>query len=115
MVEVNERTNAITITQGDSGDVSIRIIDSDGQDYVPVEGDTVRFAVKKYYTDSEPLLVINVPIDTMILHFNPQDTKNLEAGPAKGRYKYDMELTRTGGLVDTFIPRADFIVLEEVM
>lgn len=113
MVDVKGTT--ITITRGDSAAIRVQIIDFDGNEYVPVEGDTVRFALKKNYTDDEPLLVKPIPISTMDLILMPEDTKNLESGPIRGRYKYDIELTREDGMVDTFIPRADFIVLEEVL
>lgn len=113
---VTVRGNAITITRGDSGILDVHIYDDDnGGEYTPVEGDTIRFALKRNYTDAEPILVKNIPIATMQLHFDPADTKNLESGPIRGRYKYDIELTRSDGSVDTFIPRADFFVLEEVM
>ena len=113
MVDVKGTT--ITITRGDSAVIEVQIIDMNGQQYTPVEGDSIRFAVKKNYTDSEPLLVKNIPIATMNLILSPEDTKNLESGPIRGKYKYDIELTRSDGMVDTFIPRADFIVLEEVL
>lgn len=113
MVDVKGTT--ITITRGDDAAIEVQIIDSDGSIYEPAEGDSVRFALKKNYTDSEPLLVIDIPISTMILRIRSEDTKQLESGPMRGRYKYDIELTRADGWVDTFIPRADFLVLEEVM
>ena len=113
MVDVKGTT--ITITRGDSAIIGVQIIDFDGQEYVPVEGDSIRFALKKNYSDSEPLLVKAIPITTMQLILDPLDTKNLESGPIRGKYKYDIELTRANGMVDTFIPRADFIVLEEVL
>lgn len=113
MVDVKGTT--ITITRGDSAVIDVQIIGIDGQIYTPVIGDTVRFAVKKNYADSEPLLNINIPIASMQLVLRPEDTKNLESGPIRGKYKYDIELTRVDGSVDTFIPRADFIVLEEVL
>lgn len=113
MVEVKGTT--ITITKGDSAILEVQIFEADGSPYTPVEGDTVRFAMKKNYSDPEPLLIIPIPISTMILMIEPQHTKNLESGPIRGRYKYDVELVRSDGLVDTFIPRADFIVLEEVL
>lgn len=114
MVDVKGTT--ITITRGDSGAILVKIYNDDKTEYVPVEGDTVRFALKKNYTDAEPLLVKDIPISTMELILAPEDTKNLECGPVRGKYKYDIELVREQGTwVDTFIPRADFLVLEEVL
>lgn len=105
----------ITMTQGDSAVIKIQIFNSDGSEYIPSEGDRVRFALKKAYNDPEPLLIKEIPISTMELVLNPEDTKQLQAGVTRGKYKYDIELTRPGNVVDTFIPRADFIVLEEVL
>lgn len=113
MVEV--RGTTITITKGDDATIAVQIFDSDGSEYVPRTGDKVRFAMKKNYSDAEPVLVKDIPISTMELILKPADTKNLESGPVRGKYKYDIELTKADGTVDTFIPRADFIILEEVL
>lgn len=113
MVEVNGTT--ITITKGDTGFITVGIRNADGSAYIPQQGDVVRFAMKKNYSDSETLIEKNIPLDTMMLRLDPEDTKDLEAGPSRGKYKYDIELTRADGQIDTFIPRADFIVLEEVL
>lgn len=107
--------NTITITRGDSAVFTLDIFDLLKEKYIPEEGDTIRFAVKKNYTDPEPLIVKDIPISSMELILMPEDTKNLDSGPVRGRYKYDIELQRNGVWVDTVIPRADFIVLEEVL
>ena len=112
MVDVKGTT--ITITRGDSAIIGVQIYNSDGTEYVPVEGDSIRFAVKKNYSDVEPLILKDIPISSMEFVLMPEDTKELDSGPIRGKYKYDIELTRADGMVDTFIPRADFIVLEEV-
>ena len=66
--------------------------------------------MKKDYDDEEPLLLINIPIDTMILVITPEDTKSLEFG----KYVYDVELTKVNGDVDTFITKARIDLTEEV-
>lgn len=100
----------ITLTRGDSFIADISIADQDDNPYTPVEGDSIRFAMKSSYKDAEPLLVKNVPIDTMTLVIDPEDTKSL----AFGRYVYDIELTKDSGEVDTFITKAIFKITEEV-
>jgi len=113
---VTIKGTTIIMTKGDSAYITVSILNADGTEYVPQAGDTVRFAMKRDYTDQEPLLVINIPTETMELVIRPDDTKDLEAGQIHGRYKYDLELSRENGeVIDTFIPRADFIVLEEVL
>ena len=107
---VNDRTNGISLTRGDTFKAKVSIIDSEGAAYVPNEGDKIRFAMKKNYDDEEPLLLINIPIDTMILEITPEDTKSLEFG----KYVYDVELTKANGDVDTFITKARIDLTEEV-
>lgn len=107
---VNDRTNRISLTRGDTFKAKVSITDSKGAAYVPNEGDKIRFAMKKDYDDKEPLLLINIPIDTMILVITPEDTKSLEFG----KYVYDVELTKANGDVDTFITKARIDLTEEV-
>ena len=113
MVDIKGTT--ITITKGDSARIAIKICNMDGTKYTPSSEDTIRFAMKKDYNDAEPILVKTIPVDTMMLSIDPEDTKNLKAGQKDGRYKYGIELRKPGNIVDTFIPRADFIILEEVL
>lgn len=100
----------ITLTRGDSFIAEISITDQDNKPYIPVAGDSVRFAMKASYEDAEPLLVKNVPIDTMKLVLDPEDTKHISFG----KYVYDIELTKATGEVDTFITKAMFKIMEEV-
>lgn len=113
MIDIKGTT--ITITKGDTALITVQAFNPDGSAYEPEEGDRIRFAMKRNFYDAEPLLVKDIPIDTMELRLDAEDTKNLEAGPANGRYKYDIELSKADGTIDTFIPRATLIVLEEVM
>lgn len=100
----------ITLTRGDTFMAQISITDSNGNPYVPAEGDSVRFAMKSHYTDSEPLLVKDIPIDTLKLILEPADTKEFDFGT----YVYDIQLTKTTGEVDTFITTAKIKITEEV-
>lgn len=100
----------INMTRGDTVCIEIGIMTRSGETYTPVEGDTIRFAMKRRYKDPEPLLVIDIPFDTMLLTINPEDTSSF----AFGSYKYDIEITKADGVVDTFIPRAEINILEEV-
>lgn len=100
----------ITLTRGDTFTALITITDSDGNVYIPNTGDKIRFAMKTDYSDEAPLLVKDIPIDTMILELEPGDTKSL----AFGKYVYDIELTKATGEVDTFITKAILKLTEEV-
>lgn len=109
--------NAITLTRGDSLLLKVNIT-QDGEPYTPGSGDKVRFAVKHRtlkedksdYTDETPLILKDIPTDTMLLQLDPEDTKDL----AFGKYVYDIEITFPDGYVDTFITRESFKLTEEV-
>lgn len=104
------KKTTITLTRGDTFHANIIMHDSEGEPYYPVEGETIRFAMKKDYSDPEPLLVIDVPYDTMELIINPADTKDLDFG----NYVWDMQITRLNGDIDTFITKASLVLTEEV-
>lgn len=99
----------ITITRGDTGFIQIPLFNNDNESYTPVEGDSLRFAVKKKYKDEECLILKSIPIETLILEIAPQDTKPLDFA----KYVYDIEFTDSYGHVSTFIEGA-FIVDKEV-
>lgn len=108
---------SITLTRGDTLRVKINIT-VDGEEYTPVAGDSIRFAVKhnimnqkrSEYKDTQPLLIKQIPYDTMILELEPQDTKSLPFDT----YVYDIEITFEDGTVDTFITEAKFVITPEV-
>ena len=109
--------NKITMTRGDTLRAAVAMT-RDGTEYTPVEGDSVRFAMKnkkmtfgnKEYTDADPLILKSIPIDTMILELDPEDTKPYSFG----EYVYDIEITFANGRVDTFITNSPFILSPEV-
>ena len=101
----------ITLTRGDSALIALTLTYKNGDFYEPAEGDQIRFAVKKTFNDLvPPLLVVNIPTDTLLLYISPEDSKQL----AYGQYKYDIQLTTGSGDVDTFIDRANLVITEEV-
>lgn len=67
----------ITLTRGDTFSALITITDPNDNQYIPTNGDRIRFAMKNDYNDETPLLIKEIPIDTMILTLNPEDTKHL--------------------------------------
>jgi len=100
----------IQMTRGDTCKVSVGMTTQSGEEYKPVEGDVVRFAMKKKYSDAEELISKVIPNDTLLLHLEPQDTKELDFG----KYVYDIQITYANGDVDTFIDRATLELTEEV-
>lgn len=101
--------NNITLTRGDTLYLTV-LMTKNGVSYTPVEGEKVRFAMKKKIDDEEPLILKDISIDTMTLKLVPEDTKTLKYGS----YKYDIEYTSVDGDVDTFIGPANFNITEEV-
>ena len=107
----------IKMVRGDSVIIKVSMIMND-EDYVPVEGDSIRFAMKHRdfnstrteYADAEPLLVKDIPITDCMLRLNPEDTKQF----GFGSYVYDIEITFADGFVDTFIKNAKISLLPEV-
>lgn len=89
----------ITMTRGDTLVLKIRMT-KDGVEYTPSAGDSVRFAMKARYSDEDVVLEKNIPIDTLVLEIEPQDTKSLEM---RSSYVYDIQLTTADGKIDTFI------------
>lgn len=100
----------ITLTRGDTLIAQISITDSEDNPYIPVEGDSVRFAMKSDYSDVNPLIEKDIPIDTLKLVLEPEDTKKLPFGT----YVYDIQLTKSTGEVDTFITKSKLKLTEEV-
>lgn len=108
MVKITGTT--ITMTRGDTLLLEVGMTDTSGNAYTPVEGDLVRFAVKKSYNDRNTVIYKEIPNDTLILRLEPEDTKRMSFG----KYVYDIQITFADGTVDTFIAEAQFILAEEV-
>lgn len=110
MVTING--TSISVTHGDTLDLTIEILYPDGSPYVVRDGDVIRFALKQRYTDAEPLICKEIPHAGMNLRLEADETKQLRAGGPS--YVYDIQITMEDGTVCTFIDRAKFTVTEEV-
>lgn len=117
-MSVKVKKNKIEMTRGDTLYLTVSLTDRDGSEYIPAEGDAIRFALKDTalnragtdYADEEPLIVKDVDMETMQLKLDPADTKPL----GFGTYVYDMQITKANGDVDTFIPPTSFVLTPEV-
>lgn len=103
------KNNRITLTRGDTLIAKV-LIKKDGEEYIPSDRDEIRFAMKKNYLDSQPLILKPIPSDTQILRLDPEDTKPL---PFNTKYVYDIQITFANGIVDTFV-KGDLTLTEEV-
>jgi len=111
MLKIDNENN-ITITKGDTLTLTLNL-KKDGDDYVPVEGDTIRFAVSKGFvgeTAYQLLIEENVPVDSLTFTVSSEKMELLSHASA---YNYDVELTHGDGSVDTVIS-AQIKVLGEV-
>ena len=114
MYSVNGTT--ITLTRGDTMLLLVGM-KRDGEPYTPQPGDSVRFALKQSlnpkgteFREKNPLILKDIPTDTMILRLDPDDTKPF----GFGTYRYDIEITFANGYVDTFITNSRFDLTPEV-
>lgn len=113
---VNINGTKIKLTRGDTLRVLVSL-SMDGEHYTPQEGDAVRFAMRPAGLNSagteyaNPISVTKtIPIDTMILELEPEDTKSLGFGD----YAYDIQITFADGTVDTPIATASLKLTPEV-
>ncbi len=98
--------NTIYLTRGDTLRASLSIKQNE-IDYIPVDGDSIRFAMKRAdlnssktdFLDKKPLVEKNIPIETLQLKLDSSDTAALPFGV----YAYDIQITMADGTVDTFI------------
>jgi hypothetical protein len=79
-MSVNIKSNGLIImNRGDTLITTISIFNPDGTEYIPdPNNDTLRFALKKNYDDAEPLILKDIPVDTMVLRIDAEDTKILD-------------------------------------
>lgn len=114
MVTINGTT--INLTRGDTLRVQITLT-QDGETYTPEVGDAVRFAMRPAGLNSKGTaykydicLTKAIPISTMVLELEPDDTEELDFG----EYVYDIQITFADGTVDTPIPTSKLILTPEV-
>ena len=105
----------ISLVRGDTAyfDVPLVEVDDEGHEtpYTPREGEVLRFALSDKFgaNRSEVFIYKDIPIDTLVLKIEPEDTKPLKFG----KYKYDIEFTDIFGNVTTVL-EATFTVAKEV-
>lgn len=108
VLKIDPHSKTITLTRGNTLKATVVLKKrSCGEDYIPIEGDTITFELKKRFIDKgEPLITRLVPWDTMILELRPEDTNGLDPG----EYNYDLTIIKADGTVDTVINEAKFII-----
>jgi hypothetical protein len=109
--------NRISITRGDSAQITLTIRDRvTGRPFVPGTDDRLTFTVKRELSDEIPLVVKTLDNGIVrreqdcLLVLAPEDTAQIPFGT----YRYDVELVLASGYTDTVIPPSPFIVTGEV-
>lgn len=107
MFKIDKKTNKIFLTKGDNAELTIDVIDSNGNARGIYDDDVVVMTVRKH-VNSDVAITKTAVKNT--ISFIPDDTKSLEAG----QYRYDIQLTTFGGNIYTIIPDACFEIGVEV-
>lgn len=107
--------NTIRLTRGNTFRtvVDLEVMGDDGEltPYIPDEADEVVFTAKRNYGDEEIIIEKVIPHDTMLLHFTPEDTKDL---PQPSVYVYDIVIRYADGDVYTPVSEAILEIRPEV-
>lgn len=101
----------INLTRGDSGVLNLKC--TNGETSYLETGDVLYLTVKKDIYTKDIIfqkLITNFYEDSAIIEIQPENTKNLDYGV----YKYDIQLTKVDGTINTLIPPSDFVVSGEV-
>lgn len=106
MLKIDTKTMTISMTKGDAEYIVFSAEDDEGQAYVPVAGDMLKFGVAKK-VDTDPIFQIENTMDDdaeefWTIEIEPEHTRELKLG----EYVFDVELTTSTG-PDTIIGETD--------
>ena len=105
MLNIDPKTNKITIINGDTGIIHIQI-----DNYQLKEGDVLRFTVKSNVYDNEEVICKEytefLEDGSCILILDSEDTQKLDAGT----YYYDVQVNLADGRVDTIIGPCKLVI-----
>lgn len=93
----------IKLTRGDSATLAVSL-----QGYDMQEGDTLTLSCK--VDPSKTAYLFQLTATDQKFTFTPETTAGLDFGA----YRYDIQLTTSGGAVYTVIPVSSFTVMEEI-
>ena len=99
--------NTIKITRGDTGIFTLEL--KNGTQTYDYTNDTVVLTVKQDTVTKSHLIQKTITYGNNVA-FAPADTAALPYG----EYWYDVQVTTSGGQVDTVIPPSKFVVMPEV-
>lgn len=108
MLKINIK-NEISITRGDSGEITVILSKETGEAYEMAVGDKIELTVRES-VGAEDTEISKAVTGSNIITLEPSDTKTLPYG----KYVYDIQLTTADGKIYTVIPPTGFWVCEEV-
>lgn len=108
MLNIDTEKMLIELTRGDTANIVFSAKTSEGEAYVPTEGDEIKFAVAKK-VGAEPLFEIkNVMEDDADAFWNIQIEPSNTSGLKFSDYVFDVQLKTSTG-TDTIIGKTDTI------
>lgn len=90
--------------------LEVRLRDEKGEPYIPSETDRLFFRLKRNRTLKDVLIEKEIPIDTLILELQEDDTKSLKFGD----YIYEIELVTIENYHFTVIADTEFYITTEL-
>lgn len=97
--------NKITLTQGDSAALKIKVRDARNKVLLLGDNDTAVLTIKRDINDADAVLRLQMDSDGQFI-FRPDDTAGMDCG----KYCYDVQVTLSNGNVYTVIPPAQFVL-----
>lgn len=115
MLKIDQKSNKIELTRGDTAKIKLELKDSSGEQYTPGANDVIRLAVKKTFLDESVLFSVEAVTsgEDVVITILPSHTKSLDFGT----YRYDIQLTTGTGanaVVDTIVPKGTLVISEEI-
>lgn len=108
MFNINTETYLIELTRGDSASIIFRAKDAQGNDYVPVVGDELKFAVAKKVGADPIFEVANTMGDNAESFWTINIPASVTSDMKFTDYAYDVQL-KSGSSVTTIIGQTDSI------
>lgn len=105
-----QEDGSIKLTRGDTARLTVSITnDLTKDEYQIADTDVLTLSIKKSIRDTTTAVQKSVT-GSGTFYIEPVDTKDLEFG----KYKYDVQLTTSGGEIYTVISPNDFEIMQEV-
>lgn len=110
MLKIDTETMTISMTKGDAEYIVFSAEDDEGQEYVPVTGDILKFGVAKK-VDTDPIFQIENTMDDdaeefWTIEIKPEHTRDMKI--IEDGYAFDVELMTSTG-PDTIIGETDTV------